>query len=62
MAKSAADAEIQQQILGSVTYDSGATTLIMSNKEMKDIMKTVNSLKFLTMKPKNKETDFLVSN
>ena len=39
VATSAADTRIQKNILG-----SGTTTLIISNKEMKDIMKIVKSL------------------
>ena len=38
-AASATDASIQKKI-----YESGMTTLIISNKEMKDIMKIVKSL------------------
>ena len=36
---SAADAPIQKKI-----YESGTTALIISNKEMEDIMKIVNTL------------------
>ena len=43
-ATAAADAGIYKKILGSGTYDSGTTTLIISNKEMEDIMKIVKSL------------------
>ena len=42
-AASAADAGIHKKILGS----SHNTTLIISNNEMKDILKTVKSLKIL---------------
>ena len=65
-AASAADAEIHKKILG-----SGTTTLIISNDEMKDIIKIVKYLedsdlllegvsKRIENKPKNKEDDFLV--
>ena len=61
-ATSAIDAGIQKKIHG-----SGTTTLIISNKEMNDIMKIVQaledsdillSLKQLKMKQKNKKEDF----
>ena len=61
-AASAIDAGIQKKIHG-----SGTTTLIISNKEMNDIMKIVQaledsdillSLKQLKMKQKNKKEDF----
>ena len=63
-AMSAIDGSIKNKMLG-----SGATTLIISNDEMNDILKIVKSLEnsglFLkgvseTMKLKNKEEDFLV--
>ena len=60
-AKSAMDAAVQNRI-----YGSGTTALIISNKEMEDIMKTVKSLKEsgLLMKGisetiKNEANDFL---
>ena len=62
----AADAGIHKKILG-----SGTTALIISNDEMKDIIKIVKYLedsdlllegvsKRIENKPKNKEDDFLV--
>ena len=50
-AVSVVDVEIYKKILG-----SGTTTLIISNKEMKDIIKIVKSL----ADSKNKKVDFLV--
>ena len=41
-AAAATDAAIHKK-----TFGSGMTTLIISNEEMKDIMKTINSLKNL---------------
>ena len=63
---SATDAAIQKKLFG-----SGTTALIILNKEMEDIMKTVKSLeesgswkkalmKQLKMKKNNKKMDFLV--
>ena len=66
-AMSAIDGSIKKKMLG-----SGATTLIISNDEMDDILKIVKSLensgvlfkkelvKQFNMKLKNKEEDFLV--
>ena len=62
---SAEDSGIHKKMLG-----SGTTTLIISNKEMKDIMKIVKSFKdysllikiftqTIKMKQKNKEMDLL---
>ena len=64
-AATAEDAGMHKKILG-----SGTTTLIISNKEMEDIMKIVKSLedsgllfkglvKQFKMKQKNKKVDFL---
>ena len=52
-AASAADAGIHKKMLG-----SGTTTLLISNKEMNDIMKIVKALKQLKTKQKNKKEDF----
>ena len=59
-AASAIDAGIQKKI-----HSSGTTTLIISNEEMKDLMKIVQALehlkvflKQLKMKQKNKNEDF----
>ena len=52
-AASAIDARIQKKIHG-----SGTTTLLISNKEMNDIMKIVKALKQLKTKQKNKKEDF----
>ena len=63
-ANTAVDAGVQKKI-----YESGTTTLIISNKEMKDIIKIVQALedsgsllkgvkKQLKMKQKNKKRDF----
>ena len=41
---SAADAEIHKKIIGSANNDNNTTTLIISNDEVKDIIKTVKSL------------------
>ena len=39
VAASAVSAGIHENILGSGTYGSGTTTLIMPNKEIEDVMK-----------------------
>ena len=63
-ANTAVDAGVQKKI-----YESGTTTLIISNKEMNDIIKIVQALedsgsllkgvkKQLKMKQKNKKRDF----
>ena len=65
-ASSAIDAAVQKNL-----YGSGTTTLVISNEEMNDIMKIVQTLedsntllkgvtKQLKMKQKNKKEDFLV--
>ena len=64
-ASSAIDAAVQKKL-----YGSGTTTLVISNEEMNDIMKIVQTLedsntllkgvtKQLKMKQKNKKEDFL---
>ena len=75
-AASKADAGTGKTILGSgshnpITYCSGTGTLIISNEEIDDVMKTVKSLrhsgllikdatKTIKLKQKNKKLDFLV--
>ena len=44
VAGSAADTEIHQKILASAAFASGTTTLIISNKEIKNILNTVKFL------------------
>ena len=67
-ALSGTGAAIQMEIQGSGTHDSGTTTLITSNEEMKNIMKTVPFpeesgllilVKQLKRRQKNKKVNFV---